>query len=123
MRDLLRSITPKFILEWNRKRKKDARRAALDAQKETGDHLTKVDLEKDIRALGIQIGDVILVHSSLSKIGYLANGAMSFINALKEVVGESGTILMPTSPNNEYQYDSQCNYDRFLQYVLLIYFS
>ncbi|MCH2233825.1 MAG: AAC(3) family N-acetyltransferase [Crocinitomicaceae bacterium] len=105
MRDFLRSITPAFLLEWNRNRKKNNRREALEKQKTSGKALSIQDLINDFKSLGIRSGDVILVHSSLSKIGYIENGPKTLIRALQNLVGDEGTILMPTSPNAEYQYD------------------
>jgi aminoglycoside 3-N-acetyltransferase len=53
---------------------------------------------EDLRKIGIQNGDSVLVHSSLSKIGYVEGGAPMIIRALRAVVGERGTILMPSFP-------------------------
>ena len=105
MRDLIRSLTPKFLLEWNRNRKKNNRRGALEKQRQSGDSLTKEQLINDLKSLGIEAGDIALVHSSLSKIGYIENGPETFVQALQEVLSDKGTLLMPTSPNAEYQYD------------------
>lgn len=57
--------------------------------------LEKIDLIMDIRALGVVAGDVIFVHSSLSRMGYLEGGPDALIDALIEVLGEEGTLLMP----------------------------
>jgi aminoglycoside 3-N-acetyltransferase len=54
---------------------------------------------------GIQEGDVLLVHSSLSKIGYVENGAKDVVEALLEVLGAKGHLLMPNSPNTNFQLD------------------
>lgn len=53
-------------------------------------------LVRDVRALGIEHGGVVLVHSSLSRLGYVCGGASAVVGALVEVVGRSGTIVMPT---------------------------
>lgn len=37
-----------------------------------------------------------MVHTSLGKMGYVCGGAQAVIEALMEVVGDSGTIMMPT---------------------------
>ena len=37
-----------------------------------------------------------MVHASLKRIGYVCGGAQTVIEALMEVVGENGTIMMPT---------------------------
>ena len=37
-----------------------------------------------------------MVHSSLSKLGYVCGGEVAVVEALIDVVGEDGTIVMPT---------------------------
>lgn len=98
-KDVLRKNTPAFLLKWNRKRKKHKRNAELADQKP----LTKNDILNDLLKIGIESGDVVLVHSSQSKIGNLEEGPKTLVDALLEVVGPQGHILMPTSPNNVYQ--------------------
>jgi len=105
MRNLIRSLTPQFALNWYRKRKKEQTRKELDASRESGNVLTKEDLKYQIKACGICEGDPVLVHSSLSKIGYVENGPATVIEAFLEVVGPSGHILMPNSPNSSLQLD------------------
>jgi aminoglycoside 3-N-acetyltransferase len=57
--------------------------------------LTKAKLIEEFRLLGLQPSDTILVHTSLSKFGYIIGGALAVIQALQEVVCD-GTIIMPT---------------------------
>ncbi len=57
---------------------------------------TVTSLISDLELLGIRGGDVIIVHSSLSSLGWVIGGAQAVVEALLEVVGESGTIVMPT---------------------------
>lgn len=103
MRALIRKITPDFILESYRKYKRKQQRAQLLKQKEAGTIHTKESLKKELIGIGIKKGDTLLVHSSLSKIGYVDGGPKSVVEALKDAVGETGHILMPTSPNAAYQ--------------------
>jgi len=105
LKDFIRKITPTRVLEWNRKRKKAQRNAELIAHSKSGKSRTKDDLIQDLYSIGIQSGDSVLVHSSLSRIGHLEEGPKTLVDALLEVVGAEGTILMPTSPNAVYQYD------------------
>lgn len=105
MRDLIRKLTPQFALNWYRSLKKQKRNAELKSAKEKGNVLTKVDLINQFKSIGIQQGDSLLVHSSLSKIGYVEGGAKTVVDALLEVVGVNGNLLMPTSPNASLQLD------------------
>lgn len=56
----------------------------------------KADIAEALRNVGLKSGDPVMVHASLSRIGYVCGGAQAVIEALIEVVGEEGTILMPT---------------------------
>ena len=53
-------------------------------------------LQADFRALGIRSGMVLLVHSSLSAMGWVCGGPVAVIIALQEVLGKTGTLVMPT---------------------------
>jgi len=50
----------------------------------------------DLRDLGVAAGDSLLVHTSMSSIGYVAGGAPAVVDALMEAVTEAGTLVMPT---------------------------
>ncbi|SDB64320.1 aminoglycoside N(3)-acetyltransferase [Butyrivibrio sp. INlla16] len=54
------------------------------------------DIVEALRKVGLQSGDTVMVHASLSQIGYVCGGAQAVIEALIEVVGDEGTIMMPT---------------------------
>ena len=51
---------------------------------------------KGLRDLGIRYGDRVLVHSSLSKFGYVEGGAKSVVSALLLAIGPEGSLLAPT---------------------------
>ncbi|MFC2145648.1 aminoglycoside N(3)-acetyltransferase [Actinomycetota bacterium] len=53
-------------------------------------------LVKDLKNIGVKEGMVLLVHSSLSSIGWVSGGAVGVILALEEVLGWEGTLIMPT---------------------------
>ena len=56
---------------------------------------TVTSLSADLRALGLREGMVVLVHSSLSSLGWVVGGAQSVILALTQTLGEAGTLVMP----------------------------
>lgn len=79
---------------WNRLRNRLVRR------------VTTRRMAEDLRRLGLAEGDLVCVHSSLSGVGYLVRGADTVIDALLTVVGERGTVMMPTfsGGNSTYRY-------------------
>lgn len=58
--------------------------------------LIKKDLVQAFQEAGVAPGQAIMVHTSLSHLGYVCGGAQTVIEALLECVGEEGTIMMPT---------------------------
>jgi aminoglycoside 3-N-acetyltransferase len=58
--------------------------------------ITLESLKKDLQALGVEPGMVLIVHSSMSSIGWISGGAVALILALEEVLGSEGTLVMPT---------------------------
>lgn len=57
-------------------------------------------ITKDLKALGVEKGMTIIVHSSLSSIGWISGGAVAVVEALMKVVTEEGTIIMPTQSSD-----------------------
>lgn len=105
MKSFLRKLTPSFLLNYYRNSKKKSREKQLKSDKNTGEIYTKNDLVQQFQSIGISKGDILLVHSSLSKIGYVENGAKDVVDALIEVLGETGHLLIPNSPNATLQLD------------------
>ena len=58
--------------------------------------ITKNEIVNALHSVGLTKGHTVMVHTSLSKMGYVCGGAQTVIEALIEVVGEDGTIMMPT---------------------------
>ncbi|MFC0211174.1 aminoglycoside N(3)-acetyltransferase [Paenibacillus chartarius] len=57
---------------------------------------TAQSLANDLRDLGVEPGMPLIVHSSLSSLGWVVGGAQAVVMALAQAVGEEGTLLMPT---------------------------
>jgi aminoglycoside 3-N-acetyltransferase len=63
--------------------------------------LQPADLVPELRSLGVQPGQDLLVHSSLRSVGPLADGAATLLDALREAAGPAATIVVPTfTPGN-----------------------
>lgn len=58
--------------------------------------VTVQSLVEDFRHLGIQPGMVLLLHSSLSSLGWVCGAAPAVVLALEEALTPSGTLIMPT---------------------------
>ena len=58
--------------------------------------VTVDDVVDDLRDLGVEAGDDLLVHSSLSALGWIAGGPQAVVDALQAVLTPEGTLAMPT---------------------------
>jgi aminoglycoside 3-N-acetyltransferase len=56
---------------------------------------TLASLTRDLEAAGVHPGMTLMVHSSLSSVGYIVGGPVAMIRALLEVLGAEGTLAMP----------------------------
>ena len=54
-----------------------------------------LQFKKDLKALGINPGDMVMVHSSYKSLGGIENGPEGFFTAFKEYLGEEGTLIFP----------------------------
>lgn len=52
--------------------------------------------------MGLRLGDIVLVHISLRRVGWIPDGVETLLAAFKEVIGPSGTLVVPafTSSNS-----------------------
>ncbi|PRX29266.1 aminoglycoside 3-N-acetyltransferase [Orenia metallireducens] len=62
---------------------------------ETKEPITINSLYQDLIKLGVNRGDILLVHSSLSSLGWVCGGAQSVITAIMNALGKEGTLVMP----------------------------
>jgi aminoglycoside 3-N-acetyltransferase len=61
----------------------------------TGHPATFNELVTDLRAIGVRPGRDLLVHSSLRRVGPVEGGAVTVVEALREVVGPAGALVVP----------------------------
>lgn len=57
--------------------------------------VTEDSLLKDLQALGIKRGDTLIVHSAMSKIGWVCGREVAAVGALLRAVGRTGLLVMP----------------------------
>jgi aminoglycoside 3-N-acetyltransferase len=69
-------------------------RKAIERTK--GGPVTVESLVAGFTALGVSPGAVLLLHSSLSAMGWVCGGPVAVILALEQVLGPGGTLVMPT---------------------------
>jgi aminoglycoside 3-N-acetyltransferase len=67
-----------------------------DAVRRTRTPGTVAVLGHDLVALGVKPGDILLVHSSLSALGWVCGGPGAVVDALRTAVGPAGTVVMPS---------------------------
>ena len=56
----------------------------------------KEDIDSALAEIGVKAGDNLMVHCSLSSLGFVCGGAEPVIRSLLEAVGTDGTVMMPT---------------------------
>ena len=81
-------------------KKKETEGSVVDYTKNPN---TVTSLKRDFEALGVKRGAIIIMHSSLSKIGWTVGGPVAVIRALMQTLTPEGTLVMPTfsSGNSE----------------------
>jgi aminoglycoside 3-N-acetyltransferase len=65
-------------------------------KRSTNGPVTVNSLVKDLQNIGVTSGMTLLVHTSLSAMGWVCGGATAVIQALEEVLSDKGTLVMPT---------------------------
>jgi len=58
-------------------------------------NVSRTDIVRDLKALGVKPGVMLGVHSSLNSIGHVDGGAQTVVDALMDAVGPNGTVVMP----------------------------
>lgn len=67
-----------------------------DAEARSAQPVTVDSLSADLRGLGLGAGALVVVHTSLSSLGWVCGGAVAVVEALLSVLGPAGTLVVPT---------------------------
>ncbi|MGW7379834.1 aminoglycoside N(3)-acetyltransferase [Streptomyces sp. NPDC054794] len=62
----------------------------------TGPLVTRDTVSAQLRLLGVETGEILLVHSSLSSLGWVNGGAVTVVQGLLDALGPQGTLVVPT---------------------------
>lgn len=85
----LKQFVKSVLAEFQRRR----RSRELEQQ---APHTTAADIADGLRAMGIEAGDVVFLHSSLKSLGFVEGGPRAVLQAFIDVIGEDGTLIVPT---------------------------
>lgn len=66
---------------------------------------TSQQLERQLRALGVQPGGVLVVHCAFSKVKPVEGGPLGLIAALRAALGPTGTLVMPSMSDDDEPFD------------------
>jgi aminoglycoside 3-N-acetyltransferase len=105
VKEILKNVSPIFFRKTVRESLKKYRkiRNFIDLQI-FSKGLTEKDIVMSLERGGVKKGDVLLVHSSLSRLGHVYGGAGTVVEALLKTVGPKGTIGAPTFWGNTANY-------------------
>jgi aminoglycoside N3'-acetyltransferase len=66
-----------------------------------GHAFSRSELAAQLSALGVAPGAVLLVHASFSKVGPIDGGPPALIGALRDALGSTGTLVMPSMSDDD----------------------
>lgn len=58
-------------------------------------------IEEDLTHLGLKKHEIVLAHINIESLGEIAGGAETLIKGIEQVLGDGGTLLMPTITHNQ----------------------
>lgn len=70
--------------------------ASVPAPAISREELSRAAVVRQLRALGVQPGGVLLVHTSFRAVRPVEGGPAGLITALREALGDAGTLVMPS---------------------------
>ncbi|MBL1086453.1 AAC(3) family N-acetyltransferase [Streptomyces actinomycinicus] len=73
----------------------------MSAPPPTGPLVTRDTVATQLRLLGVETGETLLVHSSLSSLGWVNGGAVAVVQGILDALGPSGTLVVPTQTGDQ----------------------
>ena len=67
-------------------------------------NVTRTDIGTSLESMGLKASDHVMVHSSLSSIGHVEGGAAKVVQAFLDVLGPTGTLMVPTFTHSGCEY-------------------
>ena len=61
------------------------------------------DIAKAVTGMGVREGQILLVHSSYTRLGHVIGGAQAVVDGLLDAVGPEGTLVMPTLSQKNFE--------------------
>lgn len=66
--------------------------------------IDQADVAAAMQAIGVEKGDLLLVHSSYTKLGHVIGGPQAVVDGLLNAIGPEGTLVMPTLIQNNFEH-------------------
>ncbi len=96
LQEALKNLAPRSMRRMVRASLKGLRDLRNRMQRHQGQVLDQAAVVAALSRLGIKPGDTLIVHSSLSRLGFVEGGVDAVVKALQEAVGSGGTLGAPT---------------------------
>lgn len=72
--------------------------------------ISQAELVRQLSTLGVEAGDILLVHTSFRAVRPVAGGPLGLIAALRQALGPEGTLVMPSwSGNDDEPFDPEAS--------------
>ncbi len=105
MRQFIRKILPQQFIDFYKNQKKRRKQKQLKMLANTTYVVTQSQIIEQLKKVGLKSGEVVMLHSSLSKMGYVEGGAQTIIDSILSFIGDEGTLVMPAFPAIGFNYD------------------
>ena len=105
MRKFIRNILPQQLIDFYKNQKKRRKQKQRETLASANHIVTQHQIVERLKEIGLNNGEVVMLHSSLSKIGYVEDGAETLITAFLEILDKDGTLVMPSFPAIGFNYD------------------